>query len=86
MGGGRKNYGAAYRSVQEGVEARASAQGGSDCADTLLLRQHGKEICRDKSPQCYECPIKEMCAYPAKQVKMFSRVVDGNQSRHEKQP
>jgi endonuclease III len=37
------------------------------------LRQHGKEICRDKSPQCYACPVKELCAYPAKQVKIFSR-------------
>jgi endonuclease III len=41
----------------------------------LLLRQHGKEICRDKSPQCYECPIQEMCAYPMKQLKIFSRSI-----------
>jgi endonuclease-3 len=73
MGGGRKNYGAAYRSVQEALKPELPLKAEAIAQTHLLLRQHGKEICRDKSPQCYECPIKEMCAYPAKQVKMFSR-------------
>ena len=38
------------RRVGAGVPRKAEA-----IAQThLLLRQHGKEICRDKSPQCYE--------------------------------
>jgi endonuclease-3 len=69
----QKNYGAAYRSVQETLKPELPRKAAAIAQAHLLLRQHGKEICRDKSPQCYQCPIKELCAYPAKQVKMFSR-------------
>jgi len=58
-----KNYGAMYRSVQEaiapellkGVERLARAH--------LLLREHGKEICKDAQPQCFECPIEDGCGF-----------------------
>jgi len=58
-----KNYGAMYRSVQEaiapelpkGVERLARAH--------LLLRDHGKTICKDSQPHCYECPIDNECAF-----------------------
>ncbi|MGC2697744.1 MAG: hypothetical protein WA738_18300 [Candidatus Angelobacter sp.] len=69
----QKNYGAAYRSVQEALKPELPRKAEAIVLAHMLLRQHGKEICRDKSPQCYECPVKELCAYPAKQVKMFSR-------------
>ena len=69
----QKNYSAAYRSVQEALKLELPRRADAVAQAHLLLRQHGKEICRDKSPQCYQCPIKEMCAYPVKQVKMFSR-------------
>jgi endonuclease-3 len=68
-----KNYGAMYRSVQEAIKAEVPRKASLVAEAHLLLRQHGKEICKDKGPQCYECPIKEMCAYPMKQLKMFSR-------------
>jgi endonuclease-3 len=68
-----KNYGAMYRSVQEAIRAELPRKASLIAEAHLLLRQHGKEICKDKSPQCYECPIKEVCAYPMKQLKMFSR-------------
>lgn len=69
----QKNYGATYKSVQEALKAELPRKAEAIAQAHILLRQHGKEICRDKSPQCYECPVKEMCAYPMKQVKMFSR-------------
>jgi len=69
----QKNYGAAYRSVQEALKPELPRKAEAIAQAHLLLRQHGKEICPDKSPQCYECPVKELCAYPAKQAKMFSR-------------
>lgn len=69
----QKNYGAMYRSVQEALKGQLPSKAESIAQAHLLLRQHGKEICRDKSPRCYECPIKEMCAYPLKQLKMFSQ-------------
>ncbi|HET9285442.1 MAG TPA: hypothetical protein VFR24_26115 [Candidatus Angelobacter sp.] len=71
----QKNYGAMYRSMQEAIKDEVPSKAAAVAQAHLLLRQHGKEICKDKNPQCYECPIKEMCAYPAKQLKMFSRTV-----------
>ena len=70
----QKNYSAMYRSVQEAIKDEIPGKADAMAQAHLLLRQHGKEICKDKSPQCYECPIKEMCAYPAKQLKMFSQM------------
>jgi endonuclease-3 len=69
----QKNYGAAYRSVQEALKPELPRKAEAIAQAHLLLRQHGKEICRDKSPQCYACPVKELCAYPAKQLMVFSR-------------
>jgi endonuclease III len=69
----QKNYSAAYKSVQEALKPELPRKAETIAQAHLLLRQHGKEICRDKSPQCYECPVKDLCAYPVKQVKMFSR-------------
>jgi endonuclease-3 len=74
-GRAQKNYGSMYRSVQEALKDELPRKAEAIAKAHLLLRQHGKEICKDKSPQCYECPIKEMCAYPAKQLKMFSRTI-----------
>jgi endonuclease III len=61
-----KNYGAMYKSVQEeiadevprGAEALARAH--------VLLRTHGKTLCKDAKPQCFECPVEEMCGYAAR--------------------
>ncbi len=69
----QKNYGATYRSVQEALKPELPRKAEVIAQAHMLLRQHGKEICRDKSPRCYECPIKDMCAYPVKQLKIFSR-------------
>jgi endonuclease-3 len=74
----QKNYGAAYRSVQEALKPELPRKAEAIAQAHLLLRQHGKEVCRDKTPQCYGCPVKELCAYPIKQVKMFSRASAGS--------
>ncbi|HEY7403844.1 MAG TPA: hypothetical protein VIB39_09995 [Candidatus Angelobacter sp.] len=71
----QRNYSAMYRSVQEAIQGEVPRKAEAVAQAHLLLRQHGKEICKDKSPQCYECPIKGMCAYPAKQLKMFRRSI-----------
>lgn len=71
----QKNYSAMYRSVREAIEAESPRNAAKVAQAHLLLRQHGKEICKDKEPQCYECPLQEMCAYPMKQLKMFKRSV-----------
>ena len=51
-----KNYGAMYRSVQEAIAQRLARA-------HLLLREHGKTICRDSQPQCHECPVEDVCAF-----------------------
>jgi endonuclease III len=71
----QKNYGAAYRSVQEALKPELPRKAEAIAQAHLLLRQHGKESCRDKAPQCYQCPVKELCAYPGKQVKLFNRAI-----------
>jgi len=71
----QKNYAAMYRSVQEAIKDELPRKPEAVAQAHLLLRQHGKEICRDKNPQCYECPIQKMCAYPMKQLKIFSRSI-----------
>jgi endonuclease-3 len=58
-----KNYGAMYRSVQEAI-APQLPQGAEGLASAhLLLRTHGKTICRDTQPQCHECPIEDVCVF-----------------------
>jgi endonuclease-3 len=72
-GRAQKNYGAMYRSVQEALKGELPHKSAAIAQAHMLLRQHGKETCRDKSPQCYACPVKELCEYPMKQLKIFGR-------------
>jgi len=58
-----KNYGAQYRSIQEAVAAELPKSAAPLARAHLLLRQHGKQICRDKRPLCEECPVSSLCAY-----------------------
>jgi len=29
----------------------------------LLLRTHGKELCKDKGHLCHQCPVSAECSY-----------------------
>jgi endonuclease III len=60
-----KNYGAQYRSIQEAVAGQLPRDAASLARAHLLLRQHGKTLCRDKGPACGECPAVKMCGYSA---------------------
>ena len=59
----RKNYSASYRSVREALKDQL----GNDCDFLVrahqLLRQHGKELCRNNNPACETCPINQGCRY-----------------------
>lgn len=58
-----KNYGAMYKSVQEAV-ASELPQNAEDLARAhLLLRTHGKTLCKDGQPLCDECPIESECMF-----------------------
>jgi endonuclease-3 len=65
----QKNYGATYRSVQEAVGPELPRGAAAISRAHLLLRQHGKSICRDKAPLCGDCPAVDLCAFPLKSVR-----------------
>jgi len=59
----KKNYSSTYRSVQEAIKDQLK-----DAYDWLidthiLLRQHGKELCKSNRPLCEKCPVRKSCAY-----------------------
>lgn len=61
-----RNYGRTYKSVQEEIAAELP-KGANRLAEAhLLLREHGKKICRNSAPHCPECAISSLCSYPAK--------------------
>jgi len=64
----QKNYGATYRSVQEALAGQLPSDAAALSRAHLLLRQHGKTICRTNKPLCQECPLGPECAFAAKRV------------------
>jgi endonuclease-3 len=58
-----KNYGAMYRSVQEAIAGELPKSAEALARAHLLLREHGKTLCKDARPQCFDCPVVEMCKF-----------------------
>jgi endonuclease-3 len=65
-GRSQKNYGAMYRSVQEAIRPELSKDAAALARAHLLLRQHGKTLCRNNQPLCGQCPAAELCAFAGK--------------------
>ena len=61
-----RNYGRMYKSVQDAIAAELPKGAARLSEAHLLLRQHGKEICRTNAPSCGDCTISALCAFPAK--------------------
>jgi len=59
----KKNYPASYRSVQEAIKDQLDDDYGWLIEAHLLLRQHGKELCKTNRPMCEKCPVRKVCAY-----------------------
>ncbi|HEX7286998.1 MAG TPA: hypothetical protein VF532_12500 [Candidatus Angelobacter sp.] len=68
-----RNYAATYRSVQEDLKGELPRKPEAIAQAHLLLRQHGKETCRNNAPLCHSCPVASVCAYPLKRMKVFLR-------------
>jgi endonuclease-3 len=66
FGRAQKNYGATYRSVQEGIAGHIPRVAGSLTAAHFLLRRHGKTFCKTNGPICHECPVEQLCAFAAR--------------------
>ena len=65
-GRSQKNYGATYRSVQEAIADQLPRDVAYLARAHLLLREHGKTLCRNNRPLCHDCPAVDLCSYPAK--------------------
>ena len=72
-GRSQKNYGATYRSVQEALKGELPKSPERLKEAHLLLRTHGKTICKDKAPQCHECPVSAGCNYAESTAASFLR-------------
>src|SRR5205085_7691067 len=59
----KKNYSATYRSVQDAINDQLKKDYGWLINAHVLLRQHGKELCKTNRPLCEKCPVKRSCAY-----------------------
>lgn len=59
----KKNYTASYRSVQEAIQPELNEDFDWLIEAHLLLRQHGKELCKTNAPMCEKCPVAKSCAY-----------------------
>lgn len=65
LGWGRvqKSYGAAYRSVQEDLKPELPVHVERLKEAHLLLRTHGKTLCKETMPICHRCPVADNCRY-----------------------
>lgn len=58
-----KNYGAMYQSVQEAIRPELPRGAAAISRAHLLLREHGKKLCRNSAPLCHACPVDQLCAF-----------------------
>ncbi len=63
FGAEKKNYTASYKSVQEAIKPDLKEDFDWLIDAHLLLRQHGKEVCKTNNPRCGECPVRNDCGY-----------------------
>ena len=63
FGAEKKNYTATYRSVQEAIRGQLNEDYDWLIGTHILLRQHGKELCKTNAPLCEKCPVRKNCAY-----------------------
>jgi endonuclease III len=75
LGWGRsqKNYEATYKSVQEALKPQLPKSAARLRDAHLLLRTHGRTVCKDKAPQCHECPVSPDCQYAQSTAAGFLR-------------
>jgi len=63
FGDEKKSYAGTYRSVQEAIEPQLKEDFDWLVKTHLLLRQHGKELCKTNAPLCEKCPLMKSCRY-----------------------
>jgi endonuclease III len=68
FGRAEKDYGKMYRSVQEALVGQVPRGAAAIARAHLLLRQHGKTLCRANGPECGECPAVDLCKWVLKKL------------------
>jgi endonuclease III len=63
LGAERPSYAASYRSVQEELIRLLPRESAAMQRAYLLLRRHGRELCRRARPLCERCPVARLCPY-----------------------
>ena len=78
LGWGRvqKSYGATYRSVQDALQPELPNDMESLKEAHLLLRTHGKTLCKDHAPLCHQCPVSAECPFAHSTAAAFLRSTD----------
>jgi endonuclease III len=59
----KKNYTATYRAVQESIKEQLKEDFDWLIKAHVLLRLHGKELCKTIAPMCEQCPVRKSCSY-----------------------
>ncbi len=59
----KKNYTATYRSAQDAIKDQLKDDYDWLIGTHILLRQHGKELCKTNAPLCDKCPVRKSCRY-----------------------
>ena len=59
----KKNYTATYRAVSEAIKDQLKEDYEWLIGTLILLRHHGKELCKTNAPLCEKCPVRKSCAY-----------------------
>lgn len=73
----KKNYSASYRSVQEAIKDQLGNDYDWLIQTHLLLRRHGKELCKTNGPLCEGCPVRNVCAFYS-QMRSVPSASDGS--------
>jgi len=68
----RKSYSSSYASVQAAIKEQLPADYDFLITANMLLRQHGKELCRSNNPICPKCSLKPICNYYQRVIRTAS--------------
>ncbi len=63
LGQERENYGVTYKEAQRMIASEVPEKFDARIRAYLLLKVHGKQICKLKNPRCGECPLAKSCAF-----------------------
>ena len=59
----KKIFPSRSKAIQEAVREELPGKSQDLAKAHLLLREHGKTLCKNNGPLCGECPVVAMCAF-----------------------